>query len=148
MAKRVKAIYDPLIHPELARRMASDGYSCDQISKQIGICKHTLYTWFELYPALRDGWADGRNNRLIEYESALESICKKRTLTTTETFEKDGVKYVKTIVKECDPSSHALMNYLRCKCPEKYMKPSMNALGDLLGLKNAEVVIPNEDQGL
>jgi hypothetical protein len=146
MAKRI--LYDAVIHPLLARELAMAGYTQLQISQRIGFTNKgskSIQNWFASYPEFRSAWEDGRNNRIIEFENSLERLCKTHYLTKTETFEKDGVIYKKTVVQEVDPSSHALMNYLRNKCPEKWMKPSCDAMGDL---KNKAIEILDEDKGL
>jgi hypothetical protein len=66
-----KTKYNPLYHPTMIRLAAQLGKVDEEIAKEIGICRKTLYAWKVKYPEVDEALSRGKEipNKLIEQDA-------------------------------------------------------------------------------
>ncbi|MFU0784511.1 MAG: Helix-turn-helix domain-containing protein [Thermoanaerobacterium thermosaccharolyticum] len=99
---------------------ARNGLTDEQIAKNIGIKRQTLYDWKNKYPDISDALKRGKEVVDIQVENALlkRALGYKYTETKKEVFD-DGVK-ITTTVKEVVPDTTAQIFWLKNRKPNEW----------------------------
>ncbi len=118
MAKRK---YEYWLTPEGLIKLegwARDGLTDEQIAKNIGINRDTLYRWKKAYPDFSDALKRGKEVVDRQVENALL----KRALgcrTEEITYNSDG-EMVKRVIKDIPPDTTAQIFWLKNRKPEEW----------------------------
>lgn len=104
---------------------ARKGLTNDQIAKNIGVNRDTLYTWMKKYPDISDALKNGRRPLDVEIENALIKKALGFTedeLTEDVSIDPDGNKTVhrRRTNKVFAPDTAAAIFYLKNRAADRY----------------------------
>lgn len=110
----------------LLQAWARDGLTDEQIAKNIGIARGTLYDWKKKYPDISDALKKGKEVVDVEVENALlkKALGYEHEETKTYITKIDGkVKTHKEVtVKHAHPDAAAIIFWLKNRKPEDWRK--------------------------
>lgn len=152
MGKRgPKSKYDPNIHPQLVKWMCRSGLTNEEIAKELGIAKDTLWKWRDKYPEMADALKTSRNF----VDSLVEDSLLKRALgyeyeetETTLIRQPDGtskIGRVKKIKKVLAPDTGAMCFWLKCRMPDRWRESNPNQ-GNTFNIMQGVLIVPGERQ--
>lgn len=139
-----KGKYEKWLEPEnltLLEDWAKKGLTDEQIAKNMGICRDTLYEWKKAYPVISDTLKKGKEEIDLEVENALLKRALGYSYTETKTKRKNGKITEKiTTTKEVVPDTTAQIYWLnnrmrdkwRNKQPEATNTEALNKLDNIL----------------
>lgn len=115
------AKYNSEFHPKLARYMARSGATDDEVAKEFGIARSTLYEWKKKYQLLSDALKE--NKQFTDY--LVEDSLLKRALgydyaAIEETELADGGVITKRTTKHIKPDVTAQIFWLKNRQPDKW----------------------------
>lgn len=103
------------------RGWARDGLTDEQIAKNIGIARGTLYEWKKRYPDIDDALKRGKDVIDAEVEEALIKAALGYKYQETESFAgDDGKQHEKIITRTAKPNVTALIFWLKNRRPDKW----------------------------
>lgn len=123
-----KGKYEEWLKPEnltLVQGWRRDGLSDEQVAKNIGINRSTLYAWIERYKEFSDAYKKGSETALYEVENALfkaacgYDVTEAETITTT-TDDGRETKQVRKKLRHISPNIGAICFILKNRRPEKW----------------------------
>lgn len=109
----------------LLKAWAMDGLTDEQISKNIGINRTTLYEWKKKYPDINNALKKGKTIYDVEAEQNLHKVGQGYYVEEVETYitETNGVqtKRIKKTKKWVPPNVTALIFWLKNRKPDVWM---------------------------
>lgn len=123
--------------------MCHNGLTDEDIAKNIGISRKTLYNWRQKYSEIEEAMKHGKDIADIIVENALYRRAtghSLKTVTVDEVLDEDGKptgnKQRRTVIKEISPDTSAIIWWLK------------NRKGEQWRDKPTEIVEEYEDDGL
>ena len=115
-----KTKYNTIIHPDIAYRLALEGLTEEQISKNIGICRKTLYQWRNKYPEFDAAIARGKilPDDLVEkslFQRAIGYSCREDVI-----MQYQGKPVVVHTIKHYPPDTKAAFHWLANRRPDRW----------------------------
>jgi len=115
-----KTKYNPLYHPDVAYRLALEGFIDVQIAKEIGICKKSLYNWRNKYPEFDAAIARGKILPDDLVEKSLFQRAVGYSYPEDHIMQHQGKPIIVHTIKHVPPETKAAFIWLTNRRPDRW----------------------------
>lgn len=144
-----KGKYREWISPDgllLVKGWARDGLTDEEIAKNIGVNKVTIYDWIKRFPEFSNAIKTGRKPVLVEVEDTFFEKKLKGYYVDEEieeiTIHPDGgqTKHKRKSKRYIPPDTTAMIFFMKCRMPEKYNDKIALSIEDKANGKLADLI--------
>lgn len=128
------------------RGWSRNGYTDDEIAKEIGISRRTLYNWKERYEPIREALSKGKDIYDNEAEEALHGLVTGYYVDEVrETISEFGDKQTVKSHKYIKPEITALIFWLQNRQPDRWRDKRIQTAADNSDKSSGVVILPEID---